>query len=105
MMDDDDKKDDGSVWTSYSDLFTTVAVIFLVLFVFALIKAGVSTMQTVVAKREHEKELQGKVTEKNKKETDKKVNEMEKSISEIADYEDFIDQKMKDMRKQNQKQN
>ena len=38
--DDNDNKDDGSVWTSYSDLFTTVAIIFLVMFVFALIKAG-----------------------------------------------------------------
>lgn len=99
MHDDQDNKDDGSVWTSYSDLFTTVAVIFLVMFVFALIKAGVSQMQSVVAKRNHEKELKAEVTKEVKKETDKKVSLVEDSLQDISQYEDLIDQKMKDMNK------
>lgn len=99
MLDDDDKKDEDSVWTSYADLFTTVAVIFLVMFVFALIKAGVSKMQSVVEKREHENELKGKVSSKVKKQTDKKIEKVTKSIKEMDQYEDLITQKMKDMNK------
>lgn len=97
--DDNNNKDDGSVWTSYSDLFTTVAVIFLVMFVFALIKAGVSKMQQVVAKREHEQELKAVVTKKNKIETQEKIQKVNDTLTNISNYEDLIDQKMKDMNK------
>jgi heme exporter protein D len=99
MHDDQNNKDDGSVWTSYSDLFTTVAVIFLVMFVFALIKAGVSKMQTVVEKRNHEKELKAEVTKEVKAKTDQQVNKVKDSIQDISQYEDLIDQKMRDMNK------
>tara|TARA_Y100000780_G_scaffold132772_1_gene119470 strand:- start:188429 stop:190888 length:2460 start_codon:yes stop_codon:yes gene_type:complete len=92
--DDEGNKEDGGVWTSYSDLFTTVAVIFLVMFVFALIKAGVSKMETVVAKKRHEQELKGQISQKSKTETNQKLKKVESSISEIADYEEIIDQKM-----------
>jgi chromosome segregation ATPase len=97
MFDDDDNKDDGSVWTSYSDLFTTVAVIFLVMFVFALIKAGVSKMETVVTKRKHESELKGKITKEVKKKTQKNITKVDKSLKDIEQYENLIDDKMKQM--------
>ena len=96
-MQDDDKKDDGSVWTSYSDLFTTVAVIFLVMFVFALIKAGVSKMQQVVEKQQHEKELNGKISEKNKEKSEKQISKVNDSLDEISAYENLISEKMKEM--------
>ncbi|MBT3585770.1 MAG: hypothetical protein HN509_12770, partial [Halobacteriovoraceae bacterium] len=60
-FDDDDKKDDGSVWTSYSDMFTTMAVIFLVMFVFALLRSGVSTVTAVKQKKNQEEILKGKI--------------------------------------------
>jgi len=97
MYDDDDKKDDGSVWTSYSDLFTTVAVIFLVMFVFALIKASVTKMQAVVEKNNHENELKGKISSNTQKQTESKINKVSKSINEIDQYENLIDEKMKAM--------
>ena len=97
MYDDDDKKDDGSVWTSYSDLFTTVAVIFLVMFVFALIKAGVSKMQQVVEKQKHEQELEGKITEKNKQQTEAKITKVNESLDQMTEYEDLISKKMQEM--------
>ena len=98
-MQDDEKKDDGSVWTSYSDLFTTVAVIFLVMFVFALIKASVTKMQAVVQKKAHESELKGKVSSSAKKQTEKKIKIVNESLNEIGEYEDLINQKMKEMNK------
>ena len=53
------KKDDGQIWSSYSDMFTTIAIVFLTLFVFAMIKVGVSTMERVAQKKAHEKDLLG----------------------------------------------
>lgn len=95
--DDNDNKDDGSVWTSYSDLFTTVAIIFLVMFVFALIKAGVSSLQTLQQKKIHEEELKGKVTEADKKKAQKNLNKINKSIDKMNEYQDLISQKVVEM--------
>lgn len=67
------------------------------MFVFALIKAGVSEMKQVVEKQQHEKELKGKITEKNKKQTEKNISKVNKSLNEIAEYEDIISDKMKEM--------
>jgi chromosome segregation ATPase len=92
--DKDNKQDDGSVWTSYSDLFTTVAIIFLVMFVFALIKAGVSTMQSIAQKRTHEAELQGKIDPKVQQKSLEQVSQLEASFEEIKDYEDLINDKV-----------
>lgn len=97
MQDDDEFKDDGSVWTSYSDLFTTVAVIFLVMFVFALIKASVTKMQSVSEKKSHEEELRGKISPKEKKKIDKQVAKVNESINEIQKYEDLVNKKMIEM--------
>jgi outer membrane protein OmpA-like peptidoglycan-associated protein len=97
MQNDDDRKEDGSIWTSYSDLFTTVAVIFLVMFVFALVKAGVSKMQQVVEKNRHEQELKGKVSEKNKQQTNQKIVKVESTLHEMTAYEDLVNTKMKEM--------
>ena len=54
-------KEDGKVWTSYSDMFTTMAIVFLVMFVFAMIKVGVSTMEKIAQDKVHQKELEGLV--------------------------------------------
>jgi chromosome segregation ATPase len=92
--DKDNKQDDGSVWTSYSDLFTTVAIIFLVMFVFALIKAGVSTMQSIAQKRAHEAELQGKLDPKSQQKVNSQLSHLEASVDEIKDYEELITDKV-----------
>jgi predicted nucleic acid-binding Zn-ribbon protein len=98
MYDDqNDNKDDGSIWTSYSDLFTTVAIIFLVMFVFALIKAGVSTVQTVQQKKIHEQELKGKIDPSLKKKTDQKIADVEKTIDDMKNYDEIISQKVQDL--------
>jgi len=47
------EQDSGSVWTSYSDMFTTMSVIFLVMFVFALLRTGVKVVELVKTKNEH----------------------------------------------------
>lgn len=91
---DDENKDDGSVWTSYSDLFTTVAVIFLVMFVFALLRSGINTAKALREKQAQKEILEGKVPEKLALENQKKKDTLDKSIKEMDQFNEVIDQKM-----------
>ena len=61
---DDDK---GSIWTSYSDLFTAVAIIFLVMFVFALLRTSVMSLKAIKETKEQKEYYEGKVSEKTEK--------------------------------------
>lgn len=96
-MDDDDNIDNteaGSVWTSYSDLFTTMSIIFLVMFVFALIKSGVNTLKRTQETAKMKEYLKGKLPEEVVKETDKKKKRFVKSVKNINKYKEIINQKM-----------
>ncbi len=94
MSNKDENKDDGSVWTSYSDMFTTMAIIFLVMFVFALLRSGIATLSSVKQKKETEEYLKGKIPEDVKKKTAQKKEALKKSINEMQSYENLINQKM-----------
>ncbi|MBT5095040.1 MAG: hypothetical protein HOM21_12385, partial [Halobacteriovoraceae bacterium] len=93
-FDDDDKKDDGSVWTSYSDMFTTMAVIFLVMFVFALLRSGVSTVTAVKQKKNQEEILKGKIPSSVQNANNQKKEKLKKSIDEMDSYNELINSKM-----------
>ena len=80
----------GSIWTSFSDLFTSLAVIFLILFVFALLKFSVTTIESVKAKKEQEEYLEGKVTEKMKTKVEKKRDQLQSSLSEIKKHQEEL---------------
>ncbi len=70
------KVDDGQIWSSYSDMFTTMAIIFLTMFVFAMVKVGVSTMERIAQKKTFEKELEGSVSKVDKEKNKKKIEIM-----------------------------
>ncbi|OUR95343.1 hypothetical protein A9Q84_16020 [Halobacteriovorax marinus] len=97
--DDDDYKEDGSVWTSYSDMFTTMAIIFLVLFVFALLRSGVSTLTAIKEKKEKEAFIQGSISKKNKNENNKILVNMQNEINDMQEFSKVIDDKMKKINK------
>ena len=59
--------DKGSIWTSYSDLFTAVAIIFLVMFVFALLRTSVMSLKTVQEQKNQKEYYEGKIPEKKEK--------------------------------------
>ncbi len=88
------KTDDGQVWSSYSDLFTTVAIIFLTMFVFAMIKVGVTTMEKMAQKKAHEKELEGIIPKKQIEINKKKEQRIKESISKVSQYKDVISGKI-----------
>lgn len=91
---DEEKSDDGSVWTSYSDLFTTVAVIFLVMFVFALLRSGINTAKAIKEKKAQQEILEGKIPEKVAVENQNKKDSLNKSITEMNQFNQVIDNKM-----------
>ncbi len=93
-IDDKNPEPDSNVWASYSDLFTNVAIIFLVMFVFALIKATMSQVKNVQTKKQHENELKGKLSSKDVQKSKQRIAEVEKTVNEMKSYEEVIDQKV-----------
>ena len=59
----DEKKpvDSGAFWTSYSDLFSGLSVIFLVMFFFATLRLGVEQMKNANDTKKAQEYLSGKV--------------------------------------------
>ena len=96
-MQDENKQDDSSVWSSYSDLFTNVAIIFLVMFVFALVKSGVTKIEQVQMKKRHENELKGKMSAKDVEKSKSRITKIEKTVEEMKNYESIIDNKVAEL--------
>lgn len=93
-MSERDNQDNGSVWTSYSDMFTTMAIIFLVMFVFALLRSGVSTLSALQEKKEKEEFIKGKISQKEIERDMKVMQSLEKEITEMDDFNQIIDAKI-----------
>lgn len=95
MNDNEENNEEGSVWTSYSDMFTTMAIIFLVMFVFALLRSGVSTLTAIKEKKDKENFIKGQVSKKSNIESKNIMNSMENEISEMKEFDEVIDVKIK----------
>jgi chromosome segregation ATPase len=95
MNDNDQNNEDGSVWTSYSDMFTTMAIIFLVMFVFALLRSGVSTLTAIKEKKEKKEFIDGKISKKEKIKSENLNKKLQKEIDEMQNYSKLVDDKLK----------
>ena len=93
---DDDK---GSIWTSYSDLFTAVAIIFLVMFVFALLRTSVMSLKAMKETKEQKEYYEGKVSEKTRKENEERKSRLKLAVNEMKDFDDVISKKMQELNK------
>ena len=96
-QEDKNPESESNVWASYSDLFTNVAIIFLVMFVFALIKATISQVQTAQTKITHNNELKAKLNSKDLQKSKERIAKVEKAMDEMKTYEEVIDQKVRDL--------
>jgi len=97
--DDEEKQDDsggGSVWSSYSDLFMTIAIVFLVMFVFTMLQSQVEKMKSTLEQEQQKKQLEAKIPEKMKKRTEAHKKLMVKSIDDIEQKNKLIAEKMKE---------
>ena len=94
---DDESKEDGKVWTSYSDMFTTMAIIFLVMFVFALVKAGISTIKSNQATQVHKDEINGKLSKEDRSKAKNQELEIEKQLSKFTEYKSILNDKIEQL--------
>jgi len=97
MNEDDQNNEDGSVWTSYSDMFTTMAIIFLVMFVFALLRSGVSTLSAIKEKKEKQDFIDGKISKKEIAKQNALNKKVEEEIEQMQQYSSIVDNKLKEL--------
>jgi len=78
---------EGSVWTSFSDLFTSLAIIFLVMFVVAIIKLSLSSLDKKAF-------MEANLSHESKAKTQEKRSKIKDSMQEIINYRASIQNKM-----------
>ncbi len=83
----------GSVWTSFSDLFTSMSVIFLVMFVIAVLKLTLSSLETAKTKDAQKRYLEGEVPEEIQTEVARKTEKVQNTITDINKIQLAIQQK------------
>ena len=87
----------GSVWTSFSDLFTTLAIIFLIMFVFSIIKLSLASFEQLQSKKEQEELLMGEIPEKVKKENQKIQNNVKDSLDQLNGYQEMVNTRAEEL--------
>src|SRR4051812_45186699 len=81
-----------SFWTSYSDLFVGMSVIFLVLFFFATLRAGVMQMKTALDRKQHVEYLKGNVPKEVADKTQRQTEQVRNTLSIIQKKKEEISQ-------------
>lgn len=83
-------KETGSVWTSFSDMFTSLSIIFLVMFVVAILKLSLSSFQDNQFKT-------AQISEEEKKKSLEDKEEVKNNIEHIDQLRLEIENKMKNL--------
>jgi outer membrane protein OmpA-like peptidoglycan-associated protein len=73
----------GNFWTSYSDLLLGLSVIFLVLFFFSTLRAGVEQLKAKITVEDSQNFLKGKVPESLAKEQQSQREQLKKNLDEL----------------------
>src|SRR5438046_2501815 len=94
-----DRGDHGSAWTSYADLFMTVAIIFLVMFVYAMLSAGVNQLRNTVEKQQQLEYQMGKIPEPILKKNQEDMAAVKTSAEEIAQKRKVLAASLQDIMK------
>ena len=63
MTEEEKNEDSGGVWTSYSDLFMSVSIVFIVMFIFSILQSSISIVRSKEAQKETEKYAESLVPE------------------------------------------
>lgn len=93
-QDQESNKESGDTWVSYSDLFTSLSIIFLTMFVFALLQAGLNKIEKKQTKVESQKREEGKITEAAQKEMDRKKEILENTVHDLEAHKNIINKKV-----------
>ncbi|RZA25094.1 MAG: hypothetical protein EOP10_07890 [Proteobacteria bacterium] len=90
---------ENTAWTTNSDLFMAIAVIFLVMFVYALLSSGASQISTQQEKIEAQKYLLGQIPESDKTKTAAEMEEAAKDLQEMAQKRKILEISLSEMAK------
>jgi chromosome segregation ATPase len=89
----------GSVWTSYSDLFMTVAVVFLVMFIFAMLSSSMSQMSAKIEKEKSEEKLRAQMPNDLAKANKDRLAKIKLTIDSIDDTAESIQKSVDQVKK------
>lgn len=81
---------ENSGWTANSDLFMAIAIVFLIMFVFALLASGASQIALQKDKLEAQKHLLGKLPEADKIKTEKQMAMAAKDLQDISQKREML---------------
>ena len=101
MSDDEEqqsKPEGDSVWTSYSDLFMTVAVLFLILFVFSILQSGIVSRHSQMERDEILKYAEGVVPPDVEKASGKQFEKIEDSMEVMSDQKKALVQALANLK-------
>jgi len=87
----------GNFWTSYSDLLLGLSVIFLVLFFFATIRAGVEQLKSSVAKKEAQQFMKGQIPESELEKNKKNQELVKDSLKNLEEKKAVINQSVQEV--------
>jgi len=91
---DNSPKDKGDTWVSYSDLFTSLSIIFLTMFVFALLQAGLNKLEKIQAKKDINKRLEGKIPKSLSNKIKSQEDKLNKAVKEFEQHDKVISEKV-----------
>ncbi len=84
------KNESTTGWTANSDLFMGIAILFLIMFVFALLSSGASQIAVQKEKMEAQKYLLGQIPEAQKDQTAKEMEQANLDLKEMAEKREIL---------------
>ena len=96
-FEDDEKSVEDNTWTSNSDLFMAIAVVFLIMFVFSLLTTGVKNTQAYLEKKADKQYRLGEIPESVKDQNKKDIQSLEKTIQTFQEKNKTIQDNVSQM--------
>jgi hypothetical protein len=96
---ENDENKSEEYWVTYSDMFTTLAIVFLVMFVFTIFRLEMNKHHTKNKSKENEKILIGKIPEKIKNKNKKNIENVSSFVQDLEVYQSNLNEKLSEIKK------
>ena len=84
----------GSHWTSFSDLFTTIAILFLVMFFVLVLQQAIMGKKAASKAKDYEDFLNAKIPKEEEIRAKKATKNLEKNLSKMQNYQEIVTAQM-----------